>query len=822
MKTIRPLFLFFVSLLLLIPAKARANNFENKYNSLYFTVMPQESGCVHIKVLVVDAVSGDNNYWRNGTCYMMIGGQKVQVFRLKNDNAQSDSDDYADITVEAPADDVGVLVLTNPKNVPNDTLNGVKVDGALIKSTQTKYTMEKTKGKNPNTAEFDFFYNPRFAGERVDFYVDIDVGNDDDVHDRKMSGSPVSFSSLPNTTINDPVFMPSGEDMGFYILIFSNTTGSPLRLDAVTEIVQNGDSNIDLTEQCKSDDNGFSILIPAVNYTRVVLIEASIPFSPYVYYKMESKAVTLNAFHNPSAFNLSSQWGNKGATVLKWTVPYPDDDDAVPTDRFAVERQLYDSNNPDSTDVWESVGYAFLEKGKAEYELTDSTKGCYGDENFNSVRYRLYRLSTGKTEGYIGTTDMGNKRDEVSFGRIETIGATVNEEGNVLLEWKPLDRNNDGMKTFQLDGWHLRMVRYSQYYKGGYPVGSVIEKDITDLLQTDVAGNSFYIDNGFAPCTSYSYSLAYYPNDPSGAVRRVEVPFTTAVGDTIRLEPVVDDSKIGHFTASDNKLQDRIHVEWSLDMERIDSLQVLRRLPGRGWEDMPIDPLLNYFEDYDVEAGMPIDYKLAVSYECTDGMRTIESDVVKGMRRASGIIAGFVTFQDGTGLKDVEVLLVQNDAPIDTTYTDASGSYRFPDVPYSDKAYIVRINSLITGFDHIQIPVIVDKYQPNNYEKNFISDGAFDVDGYVYYEQTTVPVYGATFLVDGEPVVDKAGRPVISDNDGHFAFKALKGAHRLEVQKEGHTFMFGGLYADNNGQAIAITEPRVSIFFWDQTKVRTI
>ena len=163
MKGIRLLFLLFVSLLLSIPAQVAANNFENKYNAMYFTVMPQESGCVHIKVLVVDAVSGDNNYWRNGTCYMMIGGQKVQVFRLKNDNAQSDGDDYADITVEAPADDVGVLVLTNPKNVPNDSLNGVKVDGALIKSTQTQYTMEKTKGKNPNTAEFDFFYNPRFA-----------------------------------------------------------------------------------------------------------------------------------------------------------------------------------------------------------------------------------------------------------------------------------------------------------------------------------------------------------------------------------------------------------------------------------------------------------------------------------------------------------------------------------------------------------------------------------------------------------------------------------------------------------------------------------
>ena len=821
MKAIRPLFLLFVSLLLSMPAHVAANNFENKYNSLYFTVMPLESGCVHIKVLVVDAISGDNNYWRNGTCYMKIGDQTTQVFRLKYDNAQSDGDDYANITIEAPADDVGVLVLTNPKNAPADSLNGVKVNGALIKPTQTQYVLEKTVGKNPNTAEFDFFYNPRFAGQRVDFYVNIDVGNDDDVHDRKMSGSPVSFSSLPNTTINDPVFIPSGEDMGYYSLIVSNTTGSPLVLDNITEITTNGEANKDITDLCKSDESGFSILIPSVNYTRDVQIEARIPFSPYVYYQMESKTVTLNAFHNPSDFQLSSSWAPKGSTLLTWTVPFPDDNDAIGTDRLAVERQLYDSNKPDSIDVWESVGYVFFEKGKSDYEFTDSTRGCYGDENFNSVRYRIYRLSTGKAEGYIGTTDMGNKRDQISFGNIQALGADLDEEGNVLLKWMPLENANDGIKTFQPDGWRLRMVRRSKYYKGGTEVTSVIEKDITKLMQTDASGNSYYIDEGFAPCTSYSYALAYYPNDPSGAVRRVEIPFMKD-DKPIWFEPVVDDSKIGHFTASDNTLQDRIHVEWSLDMDRIDSLQVLRRLPGRGWEVLPIDNQLNYFEDYDVEAGMTIDYKLTITYECTDGMRTIESDPAKGMRRASGIVAGFVTFQDGTGLKDVEVLLLQGETPVDTAYTDVTGAYRFPDVPYSDSPYVIRINTLITGFDHIQIPVIVDKYQPNNYEKNFISDGAFDVDGYVYYEQTTVPIYGATFLVDGEPVIDKAGRPVISDGDGHFAFKVLKGAHRLEVQKEGHTFMFNGLYADNNGQAIAITEPRIGIFFWDQTKVHTI
>ena len=34
--------------------------------------------------------------------------------------------------------------------------------------------------------------------------------------------------------------------------------------------------------------------------------------------------------------------------------------------------------------------------------------------------------------------------------------------------------------------------------------------------------------------------------------------------------------------------------------------------------------------------------------------------------------------------------------------------------------------------------------------------------------------------------------------------------------------MHRGLYADNKGNAIEITESKANIFFWDQTKVRTI
>ena len=97
--------------------------------------------------------------------------------------------------------------------------------------------------------------------------------------------------------------------------------------------------------------------------------------------------------------------------------------------------------------------------------------------------------------------------------------------------------------------------------------------------------------------------------------------------------------------------------------------------------------------------------------------------------------------------------------------------------------------------DYIQssFKVFVNADEPFHTEKNFIYTNSVDIDGYVYFEKTTVPVYGAVFKADGKVITDKSGNPVSSDNDGHFSFKVNPGTKKLEASKEGHTFMFGGV-----------------------------
>jgi hypothetical protein len=490
-----------------------------------------------------------------------------------------------------------------------------------------------------------------------------------------------------------------------------------------------------------------------------------------------------------------------------------------------VERQLYNSQDG-TADVWQTLNQFVLEKGKADYEYTDSTQGCYGTGDFNSVRYRIYRAAVGQSEKYVCVAQMEDKASQVSPG-VLTIVESELDDGIVTIEAQLVIAGQSQVSSFLPKNWNVVLRRTATYMKNGIATNTYKDIDMTKYLSEDEPSLKVmrYVDNEFTPCTQYCYKLIFNPNDPAAVMKNgqeTDVTFKVAgqAEPVSTIEPVVDDSKVGCFTASGNTLQDRIHLQWSLDTERMNKVTV-EKYDGT-WITLPIDPNMKYFDDYNVEAGWPVQYRLTMEYECTDGLKVLTAEAT-GQRRPSGKVGGFVTFQDGTGLANVDVQLLQDETLIESVKTDATGAYLFPDVFYSDKPYTIRINAPgVTDFDRVQISIYVTKDDVNHFNQNFVSSGSFDVDGYVYFEQTTVPVYGATFLVDGQPVVDKGGKPVISDNDGHFAFKVLKGARRLEVQKEGHTFMFNGLYADNNGNAVEITENRIGIFFWDQTKVRTI
>lgn len=833
---LRHLLWLWLGVLLVVPQNLRAeDNFEPGLSTLCFMVSPKGPGCVHIKVMYLDQVSGKNGYIAKTSDYpdgawvwAEIDGHRRYIFAIYNQNDQSDTDDdYAEVYIRpaAPSEngnvDNGVLVLTNDRNVSTSTVDGVTYDGNFVRQGTITYSVKKPKGQGRCLAEFDWFYPTELAGKSAKFVINGHVNWGRNLDARELTGSPVTLDKKPDLFMSDPIFMPTGKNTGYYNMVVSNTTGAKLRLKAVTELTEDGTEAKDITNECKASEDGLSLLIPALSRARRVKVQAQTPYNAYRYIDLDQKVVSLGAFHNAKDFNLQTSWGEKGSTVLKWTVPDADQTDVLSTDGLAVERLLYDTEKEDKEAVWTLLDYVPMKQGQTDYEYKDDKQGCFGDSTHNSVRYRIYRMTVGAREGYMSESTMPDKRSSIGQFAPSDLSAEVQSDGRVKVQWRPTDIGVDGIHSFVPDGAKSTLVRVASFYRNGLPEVALKKIDVSDI-NTKGENNAeqvAYYDEGFAPCTQYKYMLVFSPNDRTGVMKEVKTGYTPLV------EPVKEMPEVSNFTASAGTLQDRIHLQWNFDISQVDSIK-LYKWKDAAWKPLEnMDPNLRYYDDFDVVAGQQTDYRLGVYFQCSDGPDS-RLLTASGMRKASGRIAGFVTFSDGTGLPNVTVKLVQEkngaETVIETQKTEQSGAYLFPDVPYADTPYIVRISSTYTDFDRVQFPVYMSASQSMFLNQNFICGGSFDVSGHVYFAQTTVPVYGATFKVDGQTVFDKSGNPVMSDNDGAFSFKVVKGAKQIMAQKDGHTFMHRGLYADNKGNAIEITESKANIFFWDQTKVRTI
>jgi len=105
---------------------------------------------------------------------------------------------------------------------------------------------------------------------------------------------------------------------------------------------------------------------------------------------------------------------------------------------------------------------------------------------------------------------------------------------------------------------------------------------------------------------------------------------------------------------------------------------------------------------------------------------------------------------------------------------------------------------------------------------NFENTASVRVSGRVLYENTTIPVRNANFLVNGKKVMVN-GRVYNTDALGNFEFSVPKGEEfTLQAVKDGHWFAGDGFVSINDTNRITLTKPLDGIRIYDQTKVRLI
>lgn len=62
------------------------------------------------------------------------------------------------------------------------------------------------------------------------------------------------------------------------------------------------------------------------------------------------------------------------------------------------------------------------------------------------------------------------------------------------------------------------------------------------------------------------------------------------------------------------------------------------------------------------------------------------------------------------------------------------------------------------------------------------------IQGYVFYENSTIPITDVTFSIDGNKVISSNGKVETTNEKGQFKFSVPVGRHTVMVEKGNHTF----------------------------------
>ena len=155
--------------------------------------------------------------------------------------------------------------------------------------------------------------------------------------------------------------------------------------------------------------------------------------------------------------------------------------------------------------------------------------------------------------------------------------------------------------------------------------------------------------------------------------------------------------------------------------------------------------------------------------------------------------------------------------------TDTQGNYVIRGVPFAGEgtSYIVRPTLGIHEFSPQYKTRFVNTEALTHNGVDFEDVSSFEVKGTIYYSNTDYPVEGVNLYVDGT-ICAKDGKAVVTDAQGKFTISVPIGDHYITVEKQGHTFEYGGRYPvdlDNVGKKFTFDREVTGMEFYDNTLV---
>ena len=163
--------------------------------------------------------------------------------------------------------------------------------------------------------------------------------------------------------------------------------------------------------------------------------------------------------------------------------------------------------------------------------------------------------------------------------------------------------------------------------------------------------------------------------------------------------------------------------------------------------------------------------------------------------------------------------------------TAADGSYTLGGLPVSESVtYTITpsaggqtaFENTVTKEASVTKDMTVTK---NNYtDVNFECKSSVIFSGRVLYENSTIPVRDAYFLINGEKVMSSSNNVVTTDLNGEFRFAVPTVDMTFQVVKDGHHFVRNGYVYRNGGSEdetrFVPSADYIGIELWDSTRVR--
>lgn len=550
---------------------------------------------------------------------------------------------------------------------------------------------------------------------------------------------------------------------------------------------------------------------------------------------------------------------------IAWDIYYPEATEAVEGDMFELQR-AYRSDFSDAETV-AVIPMAYdssatrIENGieKQKYVYVDSAQAAWWNpvERGYRMYYRVRRVSaagwgwTGHnyaaslytTNPSYGYSQVGMTRMQVDMDEYFAENHKVNIAVTLSNENYGRDRSTSS-PGYAIGYWADQAKLY-------------IRKILTELNDTiDIEIPTDYIQH-------YIDSVFYHPNASVYYAGKIIIPYTDIVSTPCvhyRYSAYIDTTGIGitqkngelyqegldqnydtlvayydemagiaNFRATKEEYPDYVLLTWQQTDGNVGYYTLEGRPQGTNEYRVIADSLHDaWYRDYAAwpEENWNWEYRLTLHYFC-QGVESTTSATAVGSRFHYGSISGRVAYEDGTGSPGVTVTATNTATgeTVRSVVTDETGAYMLDSLPYlhgTEYAITPTSQSAEFVYNHTSPYATIRISSSNNIIKNILFENISCVrfSGRVLYENTTIPVRDAQFMLNGR-VLRMEAKPYKTDASGNFEFMVPKGtAFTLQAFKEGHRFAGDGFVRIDDSEQLTLSQPLDGVRIYDQTKVR--